>query len=48
MVRLAGKKRADGTIGRRDLVRCLAAGAVGLLTACGPSAAAVTATGAGP
>ena len=40
MVRLAGKKRADGAIGRRDLVRCLAAGTVGLLTACSPSSAA--------
>ena len=37
MVRLAGKKRADGAIGRRDLVRCLAASTVGLLTACSPS-----------
>jgi len=48
MVRLAGKKRADGTIGRRELVRCLAAGTVGLLTACGPSGTAVTANGTGP
>lgn len=48
MVRLAGKKRARGTIGRRDLVRCLAAGTVSLLTACGPSNAAVTSNGAGP
>lgn len=48
MVRLAGKKRADGTMGRRDLVRCLAAGTVGLLTACGPRSAAVIASGTGP
>jgi hypothetical protein len=49
MVRLAGKKRADGTIGRRELVRCLAAGTVGLLTACGPSAGGAVGTiGASP
>jgi hypothetical protein len=48
MVRLAGKKRADGTIGRRELVRCLAGATVGLLTACGPSSAALTSNGGGP
>ena len=48
MMRDAGKKRAHGTIGRRELVRCLAAGTVGLLTACGPRSAAVTSNGGGP
>jgi hypothetical protein len=41
MMRPAGKKRADGTIGRRELVRCVAGGTLGLLTACGPRGVAV-------
>jgi hypothetical protein len=48
MVRLAGKKRADDTIGRRELVRFLAAGTVGLVTACGPGSAAVVGNAARP
>ena len=46
MVRLAGKKRADGAIGRRDLVRCLVGATVGLLTACGPGSATIVGRGA--
>lgn len=41
MVRLAGKKRADVAIGRRDLLRSMAAGTVGLLSACSPGGARV-------
>lgn len=47
MVRLAGKKRAGVTIGRRELLLRLAGGTATLLLGCSPRSTTVTAHGAG-